>query len=299
MKLAQTSLHDPSFEKREGTLCVLKFGGAAVATPARFTEVANLIYKRAQRETSLVIVVSAMGDTTDELIELAHQVHPHPPKRELDMLISVGERISISLLAMALDRVGIAAVSFTGSQSGILTSHDHSDAKILDVKPHRILKALNNKKVAIVAGFQGMCASSGDITTLGRGGSDTTAVALAAALGADRVEFYKDVEGIYDSDPKFNPSAKKFDQLTYSEALAITRAGAQVLHPRCIEIAARNKIPLWVLPYFDIETRLSTYEFDDLLNSSIGTCIGWNESKFNQPKADNASPVFENEPLSK
>lgn len=247
---------------------VMKFGGAAVSSPERFHEIADLISQKATTGIPLVVVVSAMGDTTDELISLAQKVHPTPPSRELDMLVSVGERISISLLAMALARIGLDAVSLTGSQSGILTDEAHTNAKILDVKPQRIYNALKQNKIVIVAGFQGMCPTTGDITTLGRGGSDTTAVALAAALSSQRVEFYKDVDGIFDSDPKINLLAKKFDSLSFSEALAITKAGAQVLQPRCIEIARRNEIPLWVIPFEKHAEKKS---------SSVGTWIGRNE----------------------
>ena len=247
---------------------IMKFGGAAVSSPERFLEIAAIIAKRAAHKIPLVIVVSAMGDTTDELIALAHKVHPNPPSRELDMLVSVGERISISLLAMALARQGLNAISLTGSQSGILTDQAHTNAKILDVKPQRILNGLNQNKIVIVAGFQGMSPQTGDITTLGRGGSDTTAVALAAALNSQRVEFYKDVEGIFDTDPKKSKSAKKFSSMTFAQALTITRAGAQVLQPRCIEIAEKNSIPLWVIPF--AETNHSDEQ-------SSGTWIGRDE----------------------
>jgi aspartate kinase len=252
---------------------VMKFGGAAVSSPERFLSIAQIIKDKMKDNHPLVIVVSAMGDTTDELIALARKVHPTPPSRELDMLVSVGERISISLLAMALSRLGIDAVSFTGSQSGILTTEAHTDARILEVRPQRILQALNNNKIAIVAGFQGMSTKTGDITTLGRGGSDTTAVALAAALSADRVEFYKDVEGIFDADPKSTNQAKKFDQMTFASALAMTQAGAQVLQPRCIEIAEKNSIPLWVLPF---ETP------HNARTDNLGTWIGQQECSARQ-----------------
>lgn len=260
---------------------VMKFGGAAVSSPERFLEIAEIIRNKANRGSPLVVVVSAMGDTTDELIALAKKVHPSPPSRELDMLLSVGERISISLLAMALARLGLDAVSFTGSQSGILTDEAHSNARIVDVKPQRILKTLSEGKIAIVAGFQGMCPQTGDVTTLGRGGSDTTAVALSAALASQQVEFYKDVEGIFDADPKKTTMAKKFDTLTFAEALAITQAGAQVLQPRCIEIAAKNSIPLWVLPFEGAAAGKT---------SSSGTWIGASECANAQRPH---SPLFE------
>ena len=264
------------------SLVVLKFGGAAVSSPERFTDIAEIIKLRSSSVRSLVVVVSAMGGTTDSLLELAHKVHPHPPSRELDMLVSVGERISISLLAMALARIGVEAVSFTGSQSGILTDEAHTNAKIIDVRPQRILKALNEGKIAIVAGFQGMSRRGGDITTLGRGGSDTTAVVLAAALRAKQVEFYKDVCGVFDLDPKSHESAKKFPSMTYSEALTLTRGGAKILHSRCIEIAEKNHIALWVRSFS---------KQDDADSSSTGTWI--RDSQSGQTPAQHHSPIYE------
>ncbi len=230
-------------------IVVLKFGGAAVATPGQFQKIADIIVHKS-RSARIVVVVSAMGDTTDQLLALARQVHPEPPPREQDMLISVGERISISLLAMALHHKNKVAISFTGSQSGIITSLKHSDASIIAVKPHRILKELDAGKVVIVAGFQGV-SYEGEITTLGRGGSDTTAVALGVALGASCVEFYKDVKGIYSEDPKKNSSATFYSTLTFDEAIEIVEKGAKVLHPRCIRLAAKNDLPLHVLSFSD------------------------------------------------
>ncbi len=227
---------------------VLKFGGAAVASPEKFSLIADLILQRSQKASQIIVVVSAMGNTTNELLALARKVHPYPPKREEDMLVSVGERISMALLAMALELKGGQAVSLTGSQAGIITTSDHSEAKIVDVKPHRVIRALNQGKIVIVAGFQGV-SLEGDITTLGRGGSDTTAVALAAALKAQNVEFYKDVPGIFSADPKKDPQARLFPLLTYEEALTITRQGAKVLQSRCIDLAAKNQISLQILPF--------------------------------------------------
>ncbi len=227
---------------------VLKFGGAAVSSPEAFSFIANIILHRKNNYNKVVVVVSAMGDTTDELISLAHKVNPNPPHRELDMLVSVGERISIALLAMALAAKGTEAISFTGSQSGILTTNDHANAKIVNVKPHRLLPHLTNGKVVIVAGFQGM-SLDGEITTLGRGGSDTTAVALAIALGAEKVEFFKDVIGIFDNDPKIFPKANLLHELNYQEAYEIMNNGAQVLHTRCIRLAEKNSLPLRVLHF--------------------------------------------------
>jgi len=227
---------------------VLKFGGASVAKPERFSQIADLILERSHHYKKVVVVVSAMGNMTDELLTLAREVHPSPPKREQDMLVSVGERISMSLLAMALDLKGKVAVSLTGSQAGIITTSNHAEAKIIDVRPHRVLKALEEGKIAIVAGFQGV-SREGEVTTLGRGGSDTTAVALAVALGAEKVEFYKDVPGIFAEDPKKNPAAEFYSTLDYTRALEITQKGAKVLQSRCIDLAAKNNLPLHVLPF--------------------------------------------------
>jgi len=227
---------------------VLKFGGAAVAKPERFSQIADLILDRCQDYQKVVVVVSAMGNMTDELLTLAKEVHPSPPKREQDMLISVGERISMSLLAMALDLKGKVAVSLTGSQAGIMTTSNHAEAKIIDVRPHRVVKYLEEGKIVIVAGFQGV-SKEGEITTLGRGGSDTTAVALAVALGAEKVEFYKDVPGIFSEDPKKNLHAEFYPLLDYTQALEITQKGAKVLQSRCIDLAAKNHLPLHVLPF--------------------------------------------------
>jgi aspartate kinase len=237
---------------------ILKFGGAAVASPERFSIIADLIAQRAKENVQMIIVVSAMGNTTNELLSLARQVHPSPPKREQDMLISVGERISMALLAMALDLKGKQAVSFTGSQAGLITTTAHSEAKIVDVRPHRVLRALDEGKIVIVAGFQGV-SREGEITTIGRGGSDTTAVALAIALQAEKVEFYKDVPGIFNEDPKRNQEAYLLPKLNYDEALNMTRQGAKVLHSRCVELAAKNQVPLQVLPFINPGSSLGTW----------------------------------------
>lgn len=230
---------------------IMKFGGAAVATPQHFVQIADIIIQRRRKYPRIVVVVSAMGDTTDQLIVLAHAVNKSPPKREYDMLISVGERISISLLAMALEAKGLQqAVSFTGSQSGIITCAQHSDARIVDVRPRRLLAALDAGSVAIVAGFQGV-SIEGEITTLGRGGSDTSAVALAVALGADKVEFFKDVAGLYEADPKLHPNVCMLPQLTYEEALQIIEKGADVLQARSIALARKNSIVLHVRSFVD------------------------------------------------
>lgn len=228
---------------------ILKFGGAAVASIEQFPKIAEIILNK-NLDQRVVVVVSAMGNTTDQLLSLAKSVHPNPPLREQDMLISVGERISVALLAMALHLKGKEAISLTGSQSGIITSNKHSEAQIIDVKPHRILKGLNDGKIVIVAGFQGV-SDEGEITTLGRGGSDTTAVALGAALGAACVEFYKDVEGVYSEDPKRNPKATIFPFLSFEEAIGIVERGAKILHPECIRLAEKSGLPLKILSFYD------------------------------------------------
>lgn len=222
---------------------VMKFGGASLNGPESFQKIAKIVIERSLHGKKVIVVVSAMANTTDQLLELARKVHPNPPMREQDMLVSVGERISIALLAMALAKEGKGAVSFTGSQSGIITCENHSDAKIVDIRPKRLHEALNLGKVAIVAGFQGM-SRKGEITTLGRGGSDTSAVALAVAMSAERVDFYKDVPGIFDSDPKKNPEAKIFPELSFKDALKLARGGAKVLHFRAIELAEKNGVKL-------------------------------------------------------
>jgi aspartate kinase len=226
----------------------MKFGGAAVASAERFAKIVDIIIDRKKSYSRIVVVVSAMANTTDSLIELAKQVHPSPPRREYDMLVSVGERISISLLAMALALRNQEAISFTGSQSGIITSEAHTEARILEVRPHRLLPHLDSGKIVIVAGFQGV-STKGEITTLGRGGSDTSAVALGVALDAEKVEFFKDVAGIYPVDPKKDPTALPFERLTHDEAFEIASQGAKVLHPRSIELARSNHLPLHVLPF--------------------------------------------------
>ena len=220
----------------------MKFGGDSLRTPKHFINVADMI---AAKKGAIVVVVSAMGEKTDELTHLAYQVSKKPARREMDMLISVGERISMSLLAMALEEKGISAISLTGSQSGIITCDRHNDALIQDVRPIRIKKHLSEGKVVIVAGFQGVSENK-EITTLGRGGSDTSAVALAIALGAEKVEFYKDVKGVYSADPKKDPKAKLLSKLSFEEALSFPDF---VIHRRSILLASKNSLPLHVLTY--------------------------------------------------
>lgn len=227
------------------TLAVLKFGGAAVRSPACFARNANLIAHQISAGKQVIAVVSAMGSTTDDLLQLAYAVNPKPPLRELDMLVSTGERVSCSLLAMALHAIGIGAESYTGSQTGIITTEHHSQARIIDVRPDRIRSALNRVPVAIIAGFQGVSLSK-DITTLGRGGTDTTAVAMAVALGCPAVTFYKEVDGIYTADPDDDPDATKIPHLTYAAMKDICAKGSGVLHDRAVELAERNGVRLIV-----------------------------------------------------
>ncbi len=248
----------------------MKFGGAAVSSTEQFSRIAEIILNRASN-ARVIVVVSAMGDTTDQLLALAKKVHPEPPLREQDMLVSVGERISVALLAMALQFKNKEAISFTGSQSGIITSCLHSEARITDVRPHRLKKHLNEGRIVIVAGFQGV-SKEGEITTLGRGGSDTTAVALGVALGASVIEFYKDVPGICEEDPKSNPYAKVLGRLSYKNALEIVEKGAEILHSRCIKLAEKNLLSLHIRSFFDPELRYSQ-----------GTLIGPWEKVTNQP----------------
>lgn len=221
-------------------IVVQKFGGSSVADAEKIRKVAARVKRRRDEGWRLVVVVSAMGDTTDELLGLAKQISADPPRRELDMLLSCGERISMALLSMALHEQGVAAISFTGSQSGIITDDSHSQARIIEVKPARIEEELARDKVVIVAGYQGV-SKSREVTTLGRGGSDTTAVALAAALGAD-CEIYSDVDGIYSADPRIVPSATKLETLSFEEMQELAAAGAKVLNAQAVEFAREKNI---------------------------------------------------------
>lgn len=231
------------------TLVVQKYGGSSLGTPERILQVAHRIADRAARGSRIVVTVSAMGDSTDDLIELARRITPDPPRRELDMLLSVGERISMSLLSMALNDRGCHAISFTGSQSGIVTSVRHTRAMIEEIKADRIREALADEKVVIVAGFQGVSRTR-EITTLGRGGSDTTAVAIAASLRAATCEIYSDFPGIFTADPRSVPGARPISQITYDDMLELAARGARVLHYRAAEIARRYRVPLRLLSSF-------------------------------------------------
>jgi aspartate kinase len=231
-------------------LIVQKYGGSSVADAEGMKRVAARIIATKKDGNQVVVVVSAMGDTTDELIDLAKAITPIPTGRELDMLLTAGERISMSLLAMAISNLGHEARSFTGSQAGVITDSSHGRARIIDVTPGRIQSALDEGAIAIVAGFQGISQDTKDVTTLGRGGSDTTAVALAAALDADVCEIYTDVDGIFSADPRTVPSARKLKTVTYEEMLELAAAGAKVLHLRCVEYARRYNMPIHVRSSF-------------------------------------------------
>jgi aspartate kinase len=231
-------------------LVVQKYGGSSVADADGIKRVAQRIVATRKGGDSVVVVVSAMGDTTDELVELATQVSPLPPGRELDMLLTAGERISMALLAMAIANLGLEGRSFTGSQAGVITDSAHGKARIIDVTPGRIRSALDERAIPIVAGFQGVSQNGKDITTLGRGGSDTTAVALAAALGADVCEIYTDVDGVFTADPRIVPSARRIPRISYEEMLEMAACGAKVLMLRCVEYARRYGIPIHVRSSF-------------------------------------------------
>lgn len=227
------------------SLVVQKYGGSSVANAERILHVARRVAERKQAGDELVVTVSAMGDTTDELIELARQVTRRPSDREMDLLLSTGEIVSCTLLAMALRDLGVEACSFTGAQAGILTDRSHGRARILGVEPSRVRAAVDAGQVAIVAGFQGITPET-DVTTLGRGGSDTTAVALAAGLRANCCEIYTDVEGVYTCDPRIEPNAQKLKEISYEEMLEMASQGSRVMHPRAVELGSIYNIPILV-----------------------------------------------------
>jgi aspartate kinase len=230
---------------------VMKFGGSSVADPEKLKHVARRLVAARESGSRVVAVLSAMGSTTDELLDLARQISEHPEPRELDMLISVGERISCALAAMAIHDLGHEAISLTGSQAGIVTDTVHGKAKIVDVRARRIVEALDQDRIVLVAGFQGISADSFDVTTLGRGGSDTTAVVLAAALGAQVCEIYTDVDGVYSADPRLVASARKLDVLSFEEMLEMTSSGARVMATRSIEVARSHNVSLHVRSTFN------------------------------------------------
>lgn len=225
---------------------VQKYGGSSVANAERVKRVAERIVEAKKNGDDVVVVVSAMGDTTDELLDQASQITANPPGRELDMLLTAGERISMALLAIAISTHGYEARSFTGSQAGVITTSSHGKARIIDVTPGRLRDALDDGSIVIVAGFQGVSQDTKDVTTLGRGGSDTTAVAVAAALRADVCEIYTDVDGVFTADPRIVPNAKRLETITYEEMLELAASGAKVLMLRCVEYARRYGIPVHV-----------------------------------------------------
>lgn len=227
-------------------LIVQKYGGTSIATVDRIQQVARYIRSTIQPQTQAVVVVSAMGSFTDEWVEAVTLLHPDPPRRELDMLLTAGERMTAALLAMALEKEGLHAISFTGSQIGILTDATHGNAKIHRILGDRIRKSLESHRIVVVAGFQGVDPQTKEVTTLGRGGSDLTAVALAATLRADRCEIYKDVDGIYTADPRVIPTAQHIPHLSWEAACALSGSGAQVLHDRAANMACKYEIPIHI-----------------------------------------------------
>lgn len=242
-------------------IVVQKYGGSSVADAAGIKRVAQRIVNTKKAGHDVVVVVSAMGDTTDELRDLAEQVTPLPPPRELDMLLTAGERISMALVAMAIAQLGHEARSYTGSQAGVITDAVHGKAKIIDIKPGRIEQALSEGAIAIVAGFQGVSQDTKEVTTLGRGASDTTAVALAAALGADVCEIYSDVDGVFTADPRIVKTARKLDRVSTEEMLELAASGAKILHLRCVEYARRYDMPIHVRSSFS--TKEGTWVIPD------------------------------------
>ncbi len=247
-------------------LVVAKFGGSSVADAASILRVAKRIVDTKRAGHQIVVVVSAMGDTTDDLLDLAREVSPNPPGRELDMLLTAGERISMAVLAMAISDLGYEARSYTGSQAGLITDSVHGKARIVNVTPDRIQQALSENAIPIVAGFQGVSADTKDITTLGRGGSDLTAVALAAALYADVCEIYTDVDGIFSADPRVVAKARQVPRITYDEMMELAAAGAKVLHLRCVEYAKRFDVPIHVRSSFS--DKEGTFVIADLADQS-------------------------------
>ena len=232
------------------SLVVQKYGGSSVSDAAAIRRVAARVVETSRAGNDVVVTVSAMGDTTDELIDLANEVSDAPDPREMDILLTAGERISMAVLAMAINALGVPAQAFTGPQAGVITTEHHGRARIIDVAPGRLQRALAQGRVAIVAGFQGLNQETQDVTTLGRGGSDTTAVALAAALGADACEIYTDVDGVFTADPRIVPTARKLARITYEEMLDLAASGAKVLMPRCVEYARRFNVPVHVRSSF-------------------------------------------------
>lgn len=261
-------------------IVVQKYGGTSVGTPERITRIADRIVRAREQGHDVVVVVSAMGESTDDLLEMASAITPTPEPRELDMLLTAGERIAMSLLAIAVNARGCRAASYTGSQAGIITDTHHGRAKIVEIRPGRIKGSLDAGNVVILAGFQGL-STDYDITTLGRGGSDTTAVAMAASLGADVCEIYTDVDGVFTADPRIQPRARKIDRISYEEMLELAAAGAKVLQLRCVEYARRHGVRLHVRNSFGEFPGTWVVEEEDMLEDALirGVALNVEEAK--------------------
>lgn len=259
-------------------LIVQKYGGTSVADAERIKRVAKRVVSAAEAGQQVCVVVSAMGDSTDDLVALAEQISPVPPARELDMLLTAGERISMALLSMAISELGHEAISFTGSQAGIVTDTSHGKARIVEIKARRVLEALEGGKITIVAGFQGV-STTFDVTTLGRGGSDTTAVALAHALGADACEIYTDVEGVFTADPRLVPDARKLHAVSYEEMLELAAAGAKVLSLRSVEYARNNEVLIHVRSSFSGVEGTWVRKEDERMEKAIISAVAQDDSE--------------------
>jgi len=255
-------------------ILVQKYGGTSVANPERIKNVAQRVVTAKNEGKSVVVVVSAMGDSTDDLIELAAQINGEPPAREMDMLLATGEQVTIALLAMAIKALGHDVVSLTGPQAGILTESFHGKARILDINTKRVMKELEEGKIVVVAGFQGVC-REGDITTLGRGGSDTTAVALAAALKGNVCEIYTDVDGVYTTNPRLVPEASKLKAICYEEMLELASLGAQVLHPRSVELGKSYGVEIHVRSSFNYNEGTVVKEGNQLENKELVSGVAY------------------------
>lgn len=259
-------------------IVVQKFGGTSVDGPERIRNVARWVVERKKEGYNVCVVVSAPGDMTDRLIDMAYQISSNPPPREMDMLLSTGERISIALLCMALHEMGEEAISFTGSQAGIITDTSHTKARILEIKADRVLEVLKKGKIAVVAGFQGVSVEK-DVTTLGRGGSDTTAVALAVRLGAEYCEIFTDVEGVYTCDPRVVPNAKKLNLVSYEEMLEMAATGAKVLNARSVEFARIYNMPVLVRSSFTRADGTWVKEVPDTMERPVITAVTYDRGE--------------------
>jgi aspartate kinase len=261
-------------------IIVQKYGGTSVGSVERIQAVADRVVAAREAGNDVVVVVSAMGDTTDDLMQMAHLIAPMPDPRELDMLLTAGERIAMSLLGIAINARGCKAASYTGSQAGIMTDTQHGSAKIVEIRPKRIIEALQSGVVVVLAGFQGLSVSQYEITTLGRGGSDLTAVAMAGAIGADVCEIYTDVVGVFTADPRVEPKARKVDVISYDEMLELAAAGAKVLQSRSVEYARRYGVKLHVRSSFEDEPGTWVQEVDEMEGVLIsGVALDADEAK--------------------